>query len=53
LKVGGITTISLLNPQLPYLLLKSYLGKQSKLKERLIRLKERGWIKVKPKADGF
>jgi len=48
---GGIVVFSMLAPQLPYQLLKSYLKHRAKLQKRLDDLEKRGWIKVKKQGD--
>ena len=48
---GGVVIISILSPQLPYALLKSYLHQRSRLKERLRYLEKKGWIKVEKQGD--
>jgi len=51
LKAGGIVVLSLLSPQLPNNLLKSYLKDRRRLNERLKRLEEMGWIKITEEND--
>lgn len=51
LKAGGIVLLSVLAPQLPHALLKSYLKERHRLKERLQRLEDRGWIKITEEGD--
>ena len=48
---GGIVVLSLLAPQLPYQLLKSYLRHKSNLQKRLDDLEKRGWIKVEKQGN--
>lgn len=50
---GGIVVLSMLAPQLPYELLKSYLRHRSKLKAKLLKLEKRGWIRIVQKGDDW
>ncbi len=50
---GGVVVLSILSPQLPYFLLKSYLRHRSRLKNRLNNWEKTGWIKVEYKKDKY
>lgn len=51
LKAGGVVVLSMLSPQLPHKLLKGYLNESRRLKYRLKRLEEKGWIKITEEGD--
>jgi CRISPR-associated endonuclease Cas2 len=51
LGAGGIAVLSIMAPQLPSVILKSYLKDKYRLRERLKRLEENKWIKITEYGD--